>query len=107
MAAKWSIVQLDYEISLDTEDKTVNNIHWECTDKDNAGNAGRTYGSQAIEPDDETLFIPLEAVSEVNAIAWLKLALGADGVSDQEANVAEQIALLKTPVSGSGVPWVV
>ena len=107
MAAKWSIAQLDYEIDLDTQEKTVTNIHWECTDKDTAGNAGRTYGTQSIELDEQTPFIPLEAVSEVNAIAWLKLALGADGVSDQEANVAEQIALLKTPVSGSGVPWVV
>jgi len=35
----------------------------------------------------------------------LKAALGADGVSDQEAAVAAQIAVLKTPINGSGSPW--
>jgi hypothetical protein len=39
------------------------------------------------------------------AIAWVKAALGDDGVSDQESAVAAQIAVLQTPVSGTGVPW--
>ena len=84
MAATWSINQLDYIVSLDSKTNVVNNIHWDCTDEDADGNTGRTYGFQ---------------------VAWLKAALGDDGVSDQEAAVAAQIAVLQTPVKGSGKPW--
>ena len=105
MAATWKIVQLDYTVSLDSKTNVVNNIHWDCTDADADGNAGRTYGSTGIPTDDLSDFIAYSDITEANAIAWVKAALGADGVSAQEANVAAQIALLKTPVDGSGSPW--
>ena len=105
MAATWSINQLDYTVSLDSKTNVVTNIHWDCTDADADGNAGRTYGSQGIATDDLSDFTAYDDISESTAIAWLKDALGADGVSDQEAAVAAQIALLKTPVDGSGSPW--
>ena len=105
MAATWSIVQLDYTVSLDSKTDVVTNVHWDCTDADADGNAGRTYGAQAIPTDDLSSFIAYGDISEANAIAWLKAALGDDGVSDQEDAVAAQIAVLKTPVNGSGKPW--
>ncbi len=105
MAATWSIVQLDYTVSLDSKTNVVNNIHWDCTDADADGNAGRTYGSQGIPTDDLSNFIAYGDITEANAIAWLKAALGDEGVSDKEDSVAAQIAVLKTPVSGSGSPW--
>tara|TARA_R110002153_G_scaffold16221_2_gene57538 strand:+ start:664 stop:987 length:324 start_codon:yes stop_codon:yes gene_type:complete len=105
MAATWSIAQLDYTVSLDSKTNVVTNIHWDCTDTDADGNHGQTYGSQAIATDDLSDFIAYSDITEANAIAWVKAALGADGVSDQEAAVAAQIALLKTPVDGSGKPW--
>ena len=105
MAATWSINQLDYTVSLDSKTNVVTNIHWDCNDKDADGNQGRTYGSQAIATDDLSDFIAYDDITEANGIAWLKAALGDDGVSDQEAAVAAQIALLKPPVDGSGKPW--
>ena len=105
MAATWSIVQLDYTVSLDSKTNVVTNIHWDCTDKDADGNAGRTYGSQGIPTDDLSDFTAYDDITEANAIAWVKAALGDDGVSNQEDSVAAQIADLKTPVSGSGSPW--
>jgi hypothetical protein len=105
MAATWSINQLDYTISLDGKTNVVTNIHWQCIDADADGNHGRTYGSEAIPTDDLSDFIAYGDITEANAIAWLKSALGDDGVSDQEAAVAAQIAVLKTPVNGSGSPW--
>ena len=105
MTATWKIVQLDYAVSSGGETNVVNNIHWQCTDADADGNQGRTYGSQAIPTDNLSDFIAYSDITEANAIAWLKAALGENGVSDQEAAVAAQIALLKTPVSGSGSPW--
>ena len=105
MTATWKIVQLDYAVSSGGETNVVNNIHWQCTDADADGNTGRTYGAQAIPTDNLSDFIAYSDITEANAIAWLKAALGENGVSDQEAAVAAQIALLKTPVSGSGSPW--
>ena len=106
MAATWSINQLDYTVSLDSKTNVVTNVHWDCNDADADGNTGRTYGSQAIATDNLSEgFIAYDDITEANGIAWLKDALGEDGVSDQEAAVAAQIALLKTPVNGSGSPW--
>jgi hypothetical protein len=105
MAATWSIVQLDYTVSLDSKTNVVTNVHWDCTDADADGNAGRTYGSQGIPTDDLSDFTAYDDITESTAIAWLKDALGADGVSEQEDAVAAQIAVLQTPVSGSGSPW--
>jgi hypothetical protein len=105
MTATWSINQLDYTVSLDSKTNVVTNIHWDCTDKDADGNHGRTYGSTGIPTDDLSDFIAYGDITEANAIAWVKAALGEDGVSDQESAVAAQIAVLQTPVSGTGVPW--
>jgi hypothetical protein len=105
MAATWSINQLDYTVSLDSKTNVVTNIHWDCIDADADDNHGRTYGSQGIPTDDLSDFIAYDDITEANAIAWVKAALGEDGVSDQEDAVAAQIALLQTPVSGSGSPW--
>tara|TARA_R110002072_G_scaffold291786_1_gene460072 strand:- start:22 stop:339 length:318 start_codon:yes stop_codon:yes gene_type:complete len=105
MAATWSINQLDYTVSLDAKTNVVTNIHWGCNDEDADGNAGRTYGSTGISTDDLSDFIAYGDITEANAIAWVKAALGDDGVSDQEDSVAAQIAVIKTPVSGSGKPW--
>ena len=105
MAATWSINQLDYTVSLDSKTNVVTNIHWNCTDTDADGNAGRTYGSQGIPTDNLSDFIAYDDITEANAIAWVKAALGEDGVSVQEDSVADQIAVLQTPISGSGSPW--
>ena len=106
MTATWKINQLDYAVSSGGETNVVTNIHWDCNDADADGNQGRTYGSTGIPTDDLSEgFIAYDAITEANGIAWLKHALGADGVSAQEAAVAAQIAVLQTPVSGSGSPW--
>ena len=105
MAATWKINQLDYTVSLDSKTNVVTNIHWDCNDTDADGNQGRTYGSTGIPTDDLSGFIAYDDITEENAVAWLKAALGDDGVSAQEDAVAAEIAVLKTPVNGSGKPW--
>ena len=106
MAITWSIVQLDYAVSLDSETDVVNNSHWQCVDVDAAGNQGRVYGSVAIPTDDITNFIPYTDITEAQALEWTKTALGAEEVASMEANVAAQLALLEDPLEGSGTPWV-
>ena len=44
-------------------------------------------------------------VTEANAVAWAKAAMGSDEVTSQETAVAAQITESKTPTSGTGTPW--
>jgi hypothetical protein len=38
-------------------------------------------------------------------VTWAKAIIGSDEVKAYEDNVANQIALSKTPTQGSGKPW--
>ena len=105
MASIWSIVQLDYAVSLDGEADVVNNSHWQCIDEDASGNQARVYGSVGIPTNDITEFIPYADITEAKALEWTKAALGDEEVASIEANVAAQLALLEVPVEGSGTPW--
>ena len=105
MASIWSIVQLNYAVSLDGEADVVNNSHWQCIDEDASGNQARVYGSVGIPTDDITDFIPYADITEAKALEWTKAALGDEEVASIEANVAAQLALLEDPVEGSGTPW--
>jgi hypothetical protein len=105
MAITWSIVQLDYAVSLDGESDVVNNSHWQCIDSDDQGNQARVYGSVGIPTDDLTDFIAYADITEAKALEWTKAALGAEEVSSIEANVAAQLQLVESPTEGSGTPW--
>jgi len=108
MAATWKVVACDRTVSLGGEADVITNVHWEVTDEETVGSDvhyGRQYGSQAIGTDDLSSFTAYASVTEANAIAWAKDAMGADQVTASEDNVASQITLSKTPVTGTGVPW--
>jgi hypothetical protein len=92
MTATWSIVQLDYAVSLDGKTDVVNNSHWQCIDSDDAGNQARVYGSVAIPTDDIIDFIPYADITEAKALAWTKTALGAEDGCIYRIAVAAQIA---------------
>lgn len=105
MAITWSIVQLDYAVSLDNESDVVNNSHWQCIDSDDAGNQARVYGSVGIPTDNLTDFIAYADITEEKALEWTKAALGDEEVASIEANVAAQLQLVENPTEGSGTPW--
>tara|TARA_R110000868_G_scaffold207537_2_gene456549 strand:- start:1070 stop:1393 length:324 start_codon:yes stop_codon:yes gene_type:complete len=105
MAITWSIVQLDYAVSLDGETDVVNSSHWQCVDVDANGNQARVYGSVGIPTDDIIDFIPYADITEAKALEWTQAALGDEEVASIETNVAAQLALLEDPTEGSGTPW--
>jgi len=105
MAIAWSIVQLDYAVSLDNESDVVNNSHWQCIDSDDAGNQARVYGSVSIPTDDLSNFTSYADITEAQALQWTKDALGTEEVASIEANVAAQLQLVENPTEGSGTPW--
>ena len=104
MTATWKISSCDRAISKGGEADVITNVHWEVSDEDGA-HTGRQYGSAGIDTSDLSDFIAYADVTEANAIAWAKDALGPDEVSRLEADVADQIALSKAPITGTGVPW--
>ena len=105
MAITWSIVQLDYALSLDGQTDVVNNSNWQCIDSDDQGNQARVYGSVGIPTDDLSNFTPYADITEAEALQWTKDALGAEEVSSIEANVTSQLNALENPTEGSGTPW--
>ena len=105
MAITWSIVQLDYAVSLDGESDVVNNSHWQCIDEDASGNQARVYGSVGIPTNDLSDFTPYADITEAQALQWTKDALGAEEVASIEANVTSQLNVSENPTEGSGTPW--
>ena len=112
MAATWSIVTLDRVLSLDSKEDVVTTVHWEVTDSEDVGSGddavthtARRYGSVSLDTSDLSSFTAYADITEVNAIAWVKAALGADQVAVYEKAVADQITESKTPTEISGVPW--
>ena len=82
----------------------VTTLHWQVTDSD-GDHHGRCYGTVGLEAPDADSFTAYADISEADAIAWAKAAIGDEQVAAYEASVASQIELSKNPVSGTGVPW--
>ena len=86
----------------------VTTLHWQVIDSetvDEIVHSGRCYGAVGLEAPDADSFTAYADISEADAIAWAKAALGDEQVAAYEASVASQIELSKNPVSGTGVPW--
>ena len=107
MAATWSISTLERQLVDGEHTDVVTVIHWNVTDSEVDGEntySGRCYGTVGLaEPGDS--FTPYADITEETAIGWCKAALGDDQVTAYEDSVANQIALEKNPVTGTGVPW--
>ena len=103
MAAKWTIVNTEYDIKGSKGDNQITTLHWECKDQD-GDHFGRVYGSIGI-PEPSGTFIEYSKVTHENCVTWAKAIIGSDEVKACEDNVANQIALSKAPTQGSGKPW--
>ena len=103
MAAKWTIVNTEYDVKGSKGTNQITTLHWECTDQD-GDHFGRVYGSTAI-PEPSGTFIEYSKVSHENCLTWAKAIIGSDQVKAYEDSVANQIALSKAPTQGSGKPW--
>ena len=102
MAVTWKINSMDRDLKSGDHENIITTIHWTASDADSDGNTGSSYGSVGV-----TLVGTPKAyadVTESDAIGWAKDALG-DQVAEIESNIADQIALMKTPTTASGVSW--
>jgi hypothetical protein len=108
MAATWRIAACDRTVSFGGKADVITTVHWNVQDSetvDGVDHSGSQYGCVGIDTDDLSSFTAYADVTEDNAIAWAKAALGSDEVTRLEADVAAQIALSKAPLTGTGVPW--
>ena len=108
MAATWRIAACDRTVSFGGKADVITTVHWNVQDSetvDGVDHSGSQYGCVGIDTDDLSSFTAYADVTEDNAIAWAKAALGSDEVTRLEADVASQIALSKAPLTGTGVPW--
>tara|TARA_A100001515_G_scaffold42048_2_gene33197 strand:+ start:2934 stop:3272 length:339 start_codon:yes stop_codon:yes gene_type:complete len=112
MAATWKIINLDRQVLLDDKADVITNVNWQVTDSETVGSGddkiehhGVIYGSSGLDTSDLSSFITYADITEANAIAWAKAAIGADQVAAYEKSVADQITESKTPTEATGVPW--
>ena len=94
---------MDREIKQGSNDNIVTTLHWTASDADADGNSGSSYGSVGV-----TLVGTPKAyadITEADAIGWAKDALGDEQVTAIEDSIANQISLMKNPITASGVSW--
>ena len=104
MAATWTVSTMERTLTDGALSDVVTTLHWQVTDSDGEHH-GRCYGTVNLEAPDADSFTSYADISEADAIAWCKAAIGEEQVAAYEASVASQIELSKNPVSGTGVPW--
>jgi hypothetical protein len=108
MAVTWSVVSLDSTKTVGSLSDVVNTVHWTATDSETVGEdtyTGSSYGSIGLADADSSSFTAYGSITESDAIAWAKAALGTDRVTEIETSIAAQITEAKTPTTTSGVPW--
>jgi hypothetical protein len=96
MTTTWTITQTDYLVA----DGFITTAHWTCTavDGDYIASAYSTCSFATATPS-----IPYASVTEQEVLDWC----WNNGVDKDatEASLAQQIELLKNPVTAAGVPW--
>ena len=103
MAVVWKALGTTYETSLHSKTDCITTVHWECTESD-SGFQSRLYGAVGLEAPSGS-YTPYADVTEAQALAWAKSALGSDEVTRIETGVASQLNNLKNPPVKEGAPW--
>ena len=108
MAATWTVSTMERTLTDGALSDVVTTLHWQCTDSETVGDvthSGRCYDAVRLPEPDADSFTAYADITEADAIAWAKAAIGEEQVTAYEASVASQIERSKNPVSGTGVPW--
>ena len=108
MAITWNVVSLDSIKTVGSLSDVVTAVHWTASDSETVGEntyTGSSYGAVGLAEADPSSFTAYGSITESDAVAWAKAALGADEVTAIETSIAGQITEAKTPTTTSGVPW--
>ena len=112
MAIKWSINQLDYEISKDSKSNVVTSVHWNANDSkevtkdgEKVTYSGGTYDVTNLDTSDLSSFVEYDKLDEDTVVGWVKAKLGDDKVKSIEDGIANEIDAQENPTTGKGKPW--
>jgi hypothetical protein len=96
MTTTWTITQTDYLVA----DGFITTAHWNATavDGEYTASAYSTFSFATATPS-----IPYTSVTENEVLSWI-WSSGVDKDAT-EASLAQQIELLKNPVTAAGTPW--
>ena len=101
----WNCKTVDCYIEQDGDADVVYNVHWIVTGtSDQVDPKGNPYsatniGTQVLNTDDITNFIPFDEVTNAEVVDWTKTAMGGMQVTSIEANIATSINLLINPTT--------
>ena len=101
----WNIVAMDAYPQHEGETDVVFTVHWTLTGTDGTY-TGYVYGSVGVTYDSSSAFTPYAQLTQDQVIGWAKEALGAEQVTNYEANVTAQIEnQINPPVVTPPLPW--
>jgi hypothetical protein len=101
----WNCKTVDAYIEQEGDTDVVYNVHWKVTgissevDKDGNPYTYTNIGTQTLETDDITDFIPFDQVTNAEVVAWTKSAMGEEQVLSIEENISKSIDTLITPTT--------
>ena len=108
MAVTWSVSDLDRDTTQGSLSDVVTSVHWRAQDSETVDSntyTGSAYGQVTLGAANASSFTAYASITQANAIAWAKAALGSDEVTAIESNIAKSIAEQKTPTTKTGIPW--
>ena len=103
----WSIVDMERQITMGDKSDVITEIRYkldgtETVDgKEHTGSMSETVN---VELGSQT-FKAFSDIKEADAIQFVKDKLGADGITNSELNVSNQISESQTPIIATGVSW--
>lgn len=98
----WNCKTVDAYVEQAGNDDVVYNVHWivtGTTTEEGKEYSARNIGTQVLNIDDITNFIPFDQLTNDEVVAWTQATMGAERVAAIEANIADTINLEINPVS--------
>lgn len=92
---KWTFSAFDCRVD-EKLDKVVTTVHWRYSGTDEDGISYEIYGAQYVPTPNPEAFTPYPDLSEEQVIGWMEETMD---VESMQKNIAEQIELIKNPVS--------
>jgi len=102
---EWNCKTVDCYVEQAGDADVVYNVHWIVTgtsdEVDPEGNpySATNIGTQTLNTDDITDFIPFDEVTNEQVVIWTQAAMGEEQVDSIEANIATSIDLLINPTT--------
>jgi len=101
----WNCRTVDAYVEQNEEADVVYNVHWRVTgtsdevDSNGSPYSATSIGTQTLDTDDITNFVPFDQITNVEVVAWTQEVMGAEQVAQIETNIADHIESLIHPTT--------